>query len=205
MNGNIDREIKIIRGSIFFADLGEDNIIGSEQRGQRPVIILSNDIGNKYSPTVLVAVLTSQLTKAKLPTHVEISTKFGLLQDSVALVEQTRVIDKKRLMASIGMVDEEIIEKLNRAVEVAFGVGEFEKKSKIKNIIDEKIYEIHSLELTINTLQERGMLSEATFNSLYTERGHKLDVLEKFCRLNDLNYLDYYKPVNYRKKNFNVA
>lgn len=202
-NNNID--IKIIRGGIFFADLGEENIVGSEQRGQRPVIIISNDIGNKFSPTVKVAVITSQLSKAKLPTHVEVSRQYGLLQDSVALVEQTRVIDKSRLTAYIGQADDALIEQLNKAIEVSFEVGQAEKKSRIKTIIDEKIYEIHSIELTIQTLQERGMLADNTFESLYTERGHKLEVLEQFCKMNNLNYLTYYKPVNYRKKSLRTA
>ena len=89
------------RGDIFYADLSP--VIGSEQGGIRPVIIIQNDIGNKYSPTVIVAAITSQINKAKLPTHVEISSEeYGLNRDSVVLLEQVRTLDKKRLKEKIG-------------------------------------------------------------------------------------------------------
>ena len=89
------------RGDIFYADLSP--VIGSEQGGIRPVIIIQNDIGNKYSPTVIVAAITSQINKAKLPTHIEISAhEYGLNKDSVILLEQIRTIDKKRLREKIG-------------------------------------------------------------------------------------------------------
>ena len=89
------------RGDIFYADLSP--VIGSEQGGIRPVIIIQNDIGNKYSPTVIVSAITSQINKAKLPTHVEISSvEYGLNRDSVVLLEQIRTLDKKRLKEKIG-------------------------------------------------------------------------------------------------------
>ncbi|HBM79437.1 MAG TPA: PemK family transcriptional regulator, partial [Clostridiaceae bacterium] len=84
------------RGDIFYADLSP--VIGSEQGGVRPVLIVQNDIGNKYSPTVIIAAITSQINKAKLPTHIEISSaEYGLNKDSVILLEQVRTIDKRRL------------------------------------------------------------------------------------------------------------
>ena len=86
----------IRRGEIYYADLSP--VVGSEQGGVRPVLIVQNDIGNKYSPTVIVAAITSQINKAKLPTHIEISaSEYGLPKDSVILLEQIRTIDKKRL------------------------------------------------------------------------------------------------------------
>ncbi len=112
------------KGDIFFADLSP--VIGSEQGGVRPVLIVQNDIGNKYSPTVIVAAVTSQINKAKLPTHVEIGALgHGLNKDSVVLMEQLRTIDKKRLKEKIGRVDEEIIAEVNEALTISLGIIEF--------------------------------------------------------------------------------
>lgn len=99
----------IKRGDIFYADLSP--VVGSEQGGIRPVIIIQNDVGNRYSPTVIVAAITSQINKAKLPTHVEISSEeYGLNKDSVVLLEQVRTLDKRRLKERIGhMTDEDMI------------------------------------------------------------------------------------------------
>ena len=112
------------KGDIFFADLSP--VIGSEQGGVRPVLIVQNDIGNKYSPTVIVAAVTSQINKAKLPTHVEIGALgHGLNKDSVVLMEQLRTIDKKRLKEKIGRVDEDIIAEVNEALTISLGIIEF--------------------------------------------------------------------------------
>ncbi|HPC99931.1 MAG TPA: type II toxin-antitoxin system PemK/MazF family toxin [Acetivibrio sp.] len=111
----------IKRGDIFYADLSP--VIGSEQGGIRPVLIVQNDIGNKYSPTVIASAITSQINKAKLPTHIELSAKdYGLPKDSVVLLEQIRTIDKKRLREKIGHLDDELMEKVNEALTVSFGL-----------------------------------------------------------------------------------
>ncbi len=113
----------IKRGDIYYADLSP--VIGSEQGGVRPVLIVQNDIGNKYSPTVIAAAITSQINKAKLPTHIEIGAlEYGLAKDSVILLEQIRTIDKKRLREKIGHLDEELMDKVNDALEVSFGLSE---------------------------------------------------------------------------------
>ncbi|OPZ93547.1 MAG: mRNA interferase EndoA [Firmicutes bacterium ADurb.Bin419] len=113
----------IKRGDIFYADLSP--VIGSEQGGIRPVLIVQNDIGNKYSPTVIASAITSQINKAKLPTHIELSAKdYGLPKDSVILLEQIRTIDKKRLREKIGHLDDELMEKVNDALSVSFGLIE---------------------------------------------------------------------------------
>ncbi|HHV59795.1 MAG TPA: type II toxin-antitoxin system PemK/MazF family toxin [Clostridiaceae bacterium] len=113
----------IKRGDIYYADLSP--VIGSEQGGIRPVLIVQNDIGNKYSPTVIAAAITSQINKAKLPTHIEIGAKeYGLAKDSVILLEQIRTIDKKRLREKIGHLDDELMEKVNEALVVSFGLVE---------------------------------------------------------------------------------
>lgn len=111
------------RGDIFYAQLNP--VVGSEQGGTRPVLIIQNDIGNQYSPTTIVAAITSQINKAKLPTHVEISAaKSGLERDSVILTEQIRTIDKSRLRQKVAFLDEEIMEKVNRALEISLGLTE---------------------------------------------------------------------------------
>lgn len=113
----------IKRGDIFYADLSP--VIGSEQGGVRPVLIVQNDIGNKYSPTVIAAAITSQINKAKLPTHIEVSAQvYGLQKDSVILLEQIRTIDRKRLRERIGHLDDEQMEKVNEALSISFGLAD---------------------------------------------------------------------------------
>lgn len=119
------REIMVIkRGDMFYADLSP--VVGSEQGGVRPVLIIQNDTGNKYSPTVIAAAITSQTGKTKLPTHIEIgSQNNGLKSDSVVLAEQIRTIDKSRLKERIGHIDDNnIINKINSALGVSFGLEE---------------------------------------------------------------------------------
>lgn len=114
----------IKRGDIYYADLSP--VIGSEQGGVRPVLVVQNDIGNRYSPTVIIAAITSQINKAKLPTHVELKgTDYGLAKDSVLLLEQIRTIDKRRLEEKIGHVTEDIIEKANQALLISLGLVDF--------------------------------------------------------------------------------
>ncbi|MBE7036230.1 MAG: type II toxin-antitoxin system PemK/MazF family toxin [Clostridia bacterium] len=109
------------RGDIFYADLSP--VVGSEQGGIRPVLVVQNDIGNKFSPTVIIAAITSQINKAKLPTHIEIlADDYGLSKDSVILLEQIRTVDKKRLRERIGRLDEELLEKVNEALTVSVGL-----------------------------------------------------------------------------------
>ena len=109
------------RGDIFFADLSP--VVGSEQGGTRPVLILQNDIGNQYSPTTIVAAITSQIDKAKLPTHVEIVAGEGSLErDSVILLEQIRTIDKSRLMEKVAALSEELMKKVSQSVEISLGL-----------------------------------------------------------------------------------
>ena len=110
------------RGDIYYADLSP--VIGSEQGGVRPVLVVQNDIGNRYSPTVIAAAITSQINKAKMPTHIEISAQdYGLSRDSVVLLEQVRTIDKKRLKEKIGHLDGDMMGRVNSALEISFGLG----------------------------------------------------------------------------------
>ena len=115
------------KGDIFFADLSPD--VGSEQGGVRPVLDVQNDVGNRFSPTVIVAAVTSQMNKAKLPTHVPIhADRNGLDRDSVVLLEQLRTIDKKRLREHIGTVDREVIGVVDDALSVSLGITERERR-----------------------------------------------------------------------------
>ncbi len=109
------------RGDIYYANLSP--VVGSEQGGHRPVLVIQNDVGNKYSPTVIVAAITSQISKAKLPTHVEISAKqFNLDKDSVILLEQLRTIDKRRLKEKVTHLSEEIMMKVDEATRISLGL-----------------------------------------------------------------------------------
>ena len=106
------------RGDVYYADLRP--VVGSEQGGIRPVLIVQNDIGNKHSPTIICAAITSKMNKAKLPTHVELEAgKYDLVKDSVVLLEQLRTIDKQRLKDKICRLDSEILRKVDRALEIS--------------------------------------------------------------------------------------
>ncbi|MDD6308950.1 MAG: type II toxin-antitoxin system PemK/MazF family toxin [Clostridia bacterium] len=110
------------RGDIFYADLSP--VIGSEQGGVRPVLVVQNDIGNRYSPTVIAAAITSRINKAKLPTHIEIDAQaYGLLRDSVVLLEQIRTIDKTRLKEKIGHLGSPLMQRVDDALEISFGLS----------------------------------------------------------------------------------
>ena len=112
----------IKRGDVYYADLRP--VVGSEQGGVRPVLIIQNDIGNKHSPTVICAAITSQMNKAKLPTHVELdSSRYALVKDSVVLLEQLRTIDKKRLRDKVCHLDREILRKVERALLISLDLN----------------------------------------------------------------------------------
>ena len=115
-------EVNIKRGDIFYADLSP--VVGSEQGGMRPVLIVQNDVGNKYSPTVIAAAITSKMGKTRLPTHIDIyADRVGLAKDSVILLEQIRTIDKRRLGEKMGHLDQSTMNHVNNAIQVSFGLG----------------------------------------------------------------------------------
>lgn len=110
------------RGDIYYADLSP--VVGSEQGGVRPVLIVQNDMGNRFSPTVIAAAITSQRDKSRLPTHISVrSHDCGLARDSVVLLEQIRTIDKKRLKERMGKLDDQSMTQVNRALSISFGLG----------------------------------------------------------------------------------
>ena len=113
--------MNVKRGDIFYADLSP--VVGSEQGGLRPVLIVQNDIGNKYSPTVIAAAITSKLDKAKLPTHIDVyAEEFGLSKNSVVLLEQIRTLDKRRLREKMGHLDDVLMQRVNDAITISFGL-----------------------------------------------------------------------------------
>ena len=112
----------IRRGDIFYADLSP--VVGSEQGGLRPVLIIQNDVGNRYSPTVIAAAITSRMGKTRLPTHIDIyAERAGLAKDSVILLEQIRTLDKRRLKERMGHLEGAVMDEVNTAIAVSFGIG----------------------------------------------------------------------------------
>ena len=118
----MDTSVK--RGDIYYADLSP--VVGSEQGGVRPVLIIQNDTGNRYSPTVIAAAITSQTGKAKLPTHIDLPVDHscGLSRDSIVLLEQVRTLDKHRLKEKMGRLGPEAMSRVDRALSVSFGLGD---------------------------------------------------------------------------------
>ena len=134
------KNLIIRRGEIFYAELSP--VMGSEQGGLRPVLIVQNDVGNKFSPTVIAAAITSQINKAKLPTHIELKGfGYGLAKESVILMEQVRTIDKKRLREKIGRIDEELLKKVNFALCISFGLPEYLMKEFVFDAMNDYNYQ----------------------------------------------------------------
>ena len=111
--------LEVKRGELYYADLSP--VVGSEQGGIRPVLVVQNDIGNKYSPTIIAAAVTSKINKAKLPTHIELPPAFGLAKESVILLEQIRTLDKRRLKERIGELPPATMLRVNRAILISLG------------------------------------------------------------------------------------
>ena len=115
--------MSVKRGDIYYADLSP--VVGSEQGGMRPVLIIQNDVGNRYSPTVIAAAITSRMGKTRLPTHIDIyADRAGLSKDSVVLLEQIRTLDKRRLKEKMGHLDDKMMTEVNNAIAVSFGLSE---------------------------------------------------------------------------------
>ncbi|MBQ5633696.1 MAG: type II toxin-antitoxin system PemK/MazF family toxin [Clostridia bacterium] len=118
--------MNVKRGDIYYADLSP--VVGSEQGGLRPVLIIQNDVGNRYSPTVIAAAITSRMGKNRLPTHIDIhADRVGLAKDSVVLLEQIRTLDKRRLKEKMGHLDESMMRNVNSAIAVSFGLPSDER------------------------------------------------------------------------------
>ena len=124
------------RGDIYYADLSP--VVGSEQGGLRPVLIIQNDIGNKYSPTVIAAAITSRMSKTHLPTHIDVyADKVGLAKDSVILLEQIRTLDKRRLKEKMGHLDPLMMDRVNTAIAISFGLGDAREDAQARAFMQE--------------------------------------------------------------------
>ena len=122
--------MSVKRGDIYYADLSP--VVGSEQGGMRPVLIIQNDVGNRYSPTVIAAAITSRMGKTRLPTHIDIyADKAGLAKDSVVLLEQIRTLDKRRLKEKMGHLDDLMMNEVNNAIAVSFGLSAMGEERRI--------------------------------------------------------------------------
>ncbi len=124
------------RGDIYYADLSP--VVGSEQGGLRPVLIIQNDIGNRYSPTVIAAAITSRMSKTHLPTHIDIyAERVGLAKDSVILLEQIRTLDKRRLKEKMGHLDPLVMDQVNTAIAISFGLGDARQDAAARAMMQE--------------------------------------------------------------------
>ncbi len=127
------------RGDIFYADLSP--VVGSEQGGLRPVLIIQNDIGNRYSPTVIAAAITSRVSKTHLPTHIDIyADQVGLAKDSVILLEQIRTLDKRRLKEKMGHLDDHVMDTVNTAIAISFGLGSPKQDAEARAMMQRSVY-----------------------------------------------------------------
>lgn len=194
------------RGEIFYSDL--DGNKGSEQGGTRPVLIIQNDIGNRYSPTVIVAVLTSRINKVKLPTHIEIDAEhLGLPKDSIILFEQIRTLDKRRLKQKIGMLDELTMKKADKALSTSLAllntevqlVKIIEEKTLLENLPEEQrkyiINKIRFIERAKESIEFYKSINADNYsiNFAEDEKFREENALQSYC---DYNNIDYHKIYN---------
>lgn len=205
-NNNNTRMIK--NGDIFYVELDG---VGCEQQGLRPVIIIQNDVGNRHSPTVIVAAITSQISKAKLPTHVAIKAneQNGLDRDSVVLLEQVRTLDKKRLGDLIGFVSEEEMNSIDNALDVSI----HNKRQNNKNYSNDKQDEIFNISVIREYVEALKELDDLIVNSFVKSTSIKrskntiLKQLHEYCSKFNKNASLFYKDIiinnnhNYRERN----
>lgn len=191
----------LTKGSIVWVNLRGNE--GSEQGGVRPCIVISNDIGNKFSPVVTVATITSRLSKAKLPTHIEVGYEEGLDKKSIIMCEQIRTIDKSRIIKYGGKIKRGKMKELDKAINVSLALGEaginfmsLAEKTAIKKA--KLVYETDGVIRLMNEMGENLSLTRRYIQL----REDRLNELEYYCRINKLNYRDYYSINEYQ---LNVA
>ncbi len=190
------------RGEVYYANLGEkpEGVQDCEQYGIRPVIIIQNDIGNRYSPTVIVAAITSQINKTKLPTHVSLDWQYiGLKSESVVMLEQIRTLDKRKLLQKVGRISDNDVKKLNTAALVSLQLQEIE--NKMYKIIENKVEMIKRVDDQISFGVEMNVESDMYFNTLIKEREGLMKDLEEFCSSKGLNHNDFLKDCYKRGDN----
>lgn len=187
----------LTKGSIVWVNLRGNE--GSEQGGVRPCIVISNDIGNKFSPVVTVAVITSKLSKAKLPTHVEVGIREGLKKDSIILCEQIRTIDETRIGDCLGKISKDKMKELDKAINVSLALGEagINFMSLVEKTAIKKAKLVYETDGAIRLMNEMGENLSLTRRYIQL-REDRLNELEYYCRMNKLNYRDYYSINEYQ-------
>lgn len=194
--------LKIKRGDIYWVDYGND-VVGSEQGGVRPAIIISNKLANMHSPVLIACPTTTKFSKKELPTHVELDyNKVGLEKRTQVLAEQMGKIDRRRIMDYIGTVDNETMDKIDLAIEVSTQVGRAKNKfeSREIKIIKEKVESIRELDKFIQMCLERCKDIQEELQ----EREIRIKELEKYALEYGLNYRNYYKPVQVGASNLRM-
>ena len=188
------------RGDVFYANLGEKpkGVQDCEQYGMRPVVIIQNNKGNRYSPTTIIAPITTKINKNKIPTHVKLDGEYiGLQKESMAMLEQIRVLDKRKLKEKIGEISPKDRKKINVAAALSLNLLSIEEKNL--EIIEEKVNEIERIDSHIRYAIKNGVDIENFFEGLIEEREAVMEDLEAFCKANGLNHNDFLKGCNKRK------
>ena len=153
------------RGDIYYADLSP--VVGSEQGGLRPVLIIQNDVGNKYSPTVIAAAITSRMSKTKLPTHIDVyAERAGLSRDSIVLLEQLRTLDKRRLREKLGHLDEQMMGEIDTAIAVSLGLVPRSTVYAAREGTQESTREVQSPPAAVAAVEEGNGMSQPPSGSV---------------------------------------
>ena len=188
---NVSRVIK--RGDVFDVDFGSDNVVGSEQADYRPCICIQNEVGNKFSPVVIVAVITSKLGKRKMPTHCQIGSESGLNMESLVLCEQIKTIDKSRIKNYIGKATTEVMNEVERAIKISLALGEekYLTMSRESQTANMKAQLIVQTETTLRELMQDNMSTEI-IDIYVAKRANRINELKEYCKQNRLDYTRFY-------------
>ena len=200
----VGRMIK--RGDIFWINFGDGNVVGSEQaKDLRPAIVISNDTGNKFSPIIIVALITGQLSKAKLPVHVEISSSCGLPKDSLILCEQIKSVDKQRIDSFVCHVNQNILNKVDKSIEISLSTGEskYYTMRREEQMAHSKAQMIHSIDTVLKEIIRENESGEM-INKYLLKRINRVKELKDYCINNNIDYAKFYSiDTDTRAKQYN--
>lgn len=200
--GKMYRDLEIKRGMVFYANLSTSSV-GSVQTGRRPVVIVQNDIGNKFSPCVIVAVITSQVQKAKLPTHVLLEKEdieiLKLNRASMITTEQTFTIDKKQLDTYLGTLSSNKVEEINKALAISIGLAKPSPRGIDMEVLEDKVEDVKELDSFISMWKSKGRLLK-DIRDFLEEREMKLKDLVQYCNDNGVRVERYYNIAEYQRK-----
>lgn len=190
------------RGDVYFANMGEYN--GSVQGGTRPVVIIQNDIGNRFSPTVIVAIITSQTNKRLLPTHIELDHKYiGLYKESIVTLEQIRTVNKTDLISYVGCLSKEDMNKLDNATAISLDLINKNRKSnddEVMECINDKIKNIEQIDSVLRTAFATGVNNNEFLTKFLSDREGYIKDLEEYCIKNNKSYTEFYNPNSNQQK-----